>query len=112
MPLNDESVRLLMALDSDRSGYVFATPQGRPFGTSGMYRLTAELAPGSTVHGWRSTFRDWAGDRTTATQEVAEKALAHNFGSATERAYRRGDALNQRRALMAEWAAYLGQVQP
>jgi integrase len=59
-----------------------------------------------TVHGFRSTFRDWAGDHTTFQREIIEAALAHVSGDATERAYRRGDALEKRRALMDAWAAY------
>ncbi|MGH6839948.1 MAG: tyrosine-type recombinase/integrase [Methylocella sp.] len=59
-----------------------------------------------TVHGLRSSFRDWAGDKTAFPREVAEAALAHVAGDATEQAYRRGDALEKRRALMAAWAAF------
>jgi len=59
-----------------------------------------------TVHGFRSTFRDWAGEATTFQREVAEAALAHTVGDSTERAYRRGDALEKRRALMNAWADY------
>ena len=59
-----------------------------------------------TVHGFRSTFRDWAGDRTTFAREVAEAALSHTVGDAVERSYRRSDALEKRRALMNAWAEY------
>jgi integrase len=61
----------------------------------------------ATVHGFRSSFRDWAGDLPHAPREIAEEALAHAVGNQTERAYRRGDALEQRRKLMAAWAAYV-----
>jgi integrase len=64
---------------------------------------------GETVHGFRSSFRDWCGDVAHAPREIAEQALAHTVGDQTERAYRRGDALEQRRKLMAAWAAYVGQ---
>ena len=60
-----------------------------------------------TVHGFRSAFRDWAGERTTFPREVAEAALAHFVGDAVERAYRRGDALEKRRRLMDAWARLL-----
>jgi integrase len=60
-----------------------------------------------TVHGFRSAFRDWAGDETPFPREIAEAALAHAVGDETERAYRRGDALTKRRELMAAWADYL-----
>ena len=59
-----------------------------------------------TVHGMRSSFRDWAGDTTAFPRDVVEMALAHTVGSATERAYRRGRALDKRRELMDAWAAY------
>ena len=61
----------------------------------------------ATVHGFRSSFRDWTGDSTSFPKEVAEAALAHAVGDETERAYRRGDALNKRRKLLDAWAAYL-----
>ena len=59
-----------------------------------------------TTHGFRSTLRDWAGDETLHQREVTEAALSHAVGDATERAYRRGDALEKRRALMEAWASY------
>ena len=62
-----------------------------------------------TVHGFRSSFRDWAGDETNHAREVAEGALAHVSGDATERAYRRSDALAKRRLLLEDWASYLRQ---
>ena len=61
---------------------------------------------GVTVHGFRSSFRDWCGEVSTFPREVAEAALAHVAGDQTERAYRRGDALEKRRALMEAWATY------
>ena len=59
-----------------------------------------------TVHGFRSTFRDWCGEATSFPREVAEAALAHSVGDAVELAYRRGDALEKRRALMEAWATF------
>lgn len=60
----------------------------------------------ATVHGFRSSFRDWAGNESSYPREVAEAALAHVVGDQTEQAYRRGDALEKRRKLMEEWASY------
>jgi len=60
-----------------------------------------------TVHGFRSSFRDWAGDETHFPREVAEAALAHLVGDEAEQAYRRSDALTKRRALMQAWADYI-----
>ena len=61
---------------------------------------------GATVHGFRSCFRDWAGNRTNFPRELAEHALAHIIGDKAEQAYRRDDALERRRPLMAAWAAF------
>jgi integrase len=61
---------------------------------------------GFHVHGFRSSFRDWAGDCTAYPREVAEAALAHKTGNAIEAAYRRGDALAKRGKLMEAWSAY------
>jgi integrase len=63
---------------------------------------------GITTHGFRSSFRDWAGEATHYPREICEAALAHAVGNAVEQAYRRGDALEKRRALMHDWAAYAG----
>jgi integrase len=60
-----------------------------------------------TIHGFRSSFRDWCGDETDFAREVAEAALAHAIGDATEAAYRRGSALEKRRALMEQWAKFV-----
>lgn len=62
-----------------------------------------------TVHGFRSSFRDWAAEATVFPAEIAEMALAHSVGSAVERAYRRTDLMERRRRLMQDWAAYCAQ---
>ena len=61
-----------------------------------------------TVHGFRSTFRDWAAEHTAFPNHVIEMALAHTIGDKTEAAYRRGDLLDKRRQLMKAWADYCG----
>jgi integrase len=71
-----------------------------------LERVLDRMGVAVTVHGFRSAFRDWAGDRTSFPREVAETALAHVVEDATERAYRRGDALEKRRQLMEAWAAF------
>jgi integrase len=68
-----------------------------------MTRIGVENA---TPHGFRSAFRDWAGNETSFPREVAEAALAHSVGDEVERAYRRSDALEKRRALMQAWARH------
>jgi len=59
-----------------------------------------------TVHGFRSTFRDWASETTSFPHEVCEQALAHAIGNKVEAAYRRGDLFDKRRKLMGAWASY------
>jgi integrase len=72
-----------------------------------MFNLIRRLGRSDfSPHGFRSSFRDWAGDREVAP-EIAEAALAHRVGSAVVRAYRRGDAFDLRRRLMDDWAAYV-----
>jgi hypothetical protein len=71
-----------------------------------MRELLSRMAPALTVHGFRSTFRDWAAEQTNFPREVCEQALAHLDGSAVERAYRRSDLFEQRRLLMCRWADY------
>ena len=61
---------------------------------------------GVTVHGFRSTFRDWAGEVANASREVAEMSLAHKVGSDVERAYARSDLLERRRTLMVQWSEF------
>lgn len=82
---------------------------GKPLSTAAMERVLEDmgLKGAATVHGFRSTFRDWAGDSTNFANETIEAALAHVLGDATEQAYRRGDALLKRRKLMEAWAGYL-----
>jgi integrase len=63
-----------------------------------------------TAHGFRSSFRDWAAERTSFPSEVAEMALAHVVGSKVEAAYRRGDMFDKRRRLMGDWADFLSKA--
>jgi integrase len=72
-------------------------------------RVLRRMKADVTVHGFRSAFRDWAGERTNFPREIAEAALAHLVGDAVERAYRRGDALEKRRKLMDAWSNFLDQ---
>jgi hypothetical protein len=85
---------------------------GMPIGVTAMSEKMRKLTPTAVLHGFRSSFRDWAGDETCFPREVAEAALAHAVGSKVEQAYRRGDALAKRRELMAAWAAYIERGEP
>jgi integrase len=76
-----------------------------------MLKLLNSMRTGMTVHGFRSTFRDWVSDATNFSGEIAEQALAHTIRNSTEAAYRRGDLLERRRELMQAWADYVGGSQ-
>jgi integrase len=82
----------------------------RPVASMALRRVLASLdRTDLTVHGMRSTFRDWAAEATSCPNHVVEQALAHSIGNAVEAAYRRGDLFEKRRALMSSWADYLAR---
>ena len=102
--------RLLRELHETReSDWVFPGQKpGRPMSNMALEKLMERMKVGQfTPHGFRSSFRDWAGDETSFQREVAEAALAHKVGDETENAYRRGTALEKRRKLMTAWANYV-----
>jgi len=80
--------------------------KGRPLSNMAMLELLRGMRPGLTVHGFRSTFRDWVSEATNFNPEIAERALAHRVVNATEAAYSRSDLLERRRDLMQAWADY------
>jgi integrase len=88
--------------------YVFPGGKaGKPLSNMAMTEVLRRMKRSDiTVHGFRSTFRDWAAERTNFPHEVVEMALAHAVADKVEAAYRRGDLFEKRRRLMAEWAAY------
>ena len=99
----------LMPVEPDGDELVFPAPRGGQLSDMAMSQLLKRMKRGDiTVHGFRSSFRDWAGDATAFTREDIEMALAHTIESSTERAYRRGKALEKRRELMAAWAVFCG----
>jgi integrase len=110
VPLSRPAMAVLreMAEVFGSDGYVFPSPTGNK-GLSDRALGKALRAAGgndSTVHGLRSTFRDWAGEATNFARELAEVALAHSVGDQTEQAYQRGDLLEKRHKLMEAWASY------
>jgi integrase len=104
VPLSPRALAIVNELRND-SGFLFRGAHGG-LTESTMRVLLARIAPEVTVHGFRSTFRDWAAEQTNFPREVCEQALAHLNGSAVERAYRRSDLFEQRRLLMRMWADY------
>ena len=92
--------------------YLFPSPQKAKAGLSDMTMTkilrSTGLAGKMTVHGIRSSFRDWVAEQTSTPSAVAEMALAHAVGNAVEQAYLRSDLLDRRRELMEDWASFLG----
>ncbi|MFC3146433.1 tyrosine-type recombinase/integrase [Piscinibacterium candidicorallinum] len=109
VPLSTSAIELLKAVprltDSD---LVFFSPRGKELSDATLGAVLKRLGVDATVHGFRSTFRDWAAECTSHSHEVAEMALAHTIKNKAEAAYRRGDLLEKRVALMEDWARYLG----
>ena len=107
------SHRALEVLDEARDlaaagGWLFPSPRGRALHQKHLSELMRALRIDAVPHGFRSSFRDWAAECSDAPREVCELALAHVNGDRVEAAYRRSDLFDRRRALMADWAAYVG----
>jgi integrase len=106
--LCDRAMAILARQRADHpdSDYVFSRDNGRrPVATRQVWTTCKAIAQ-VTVHGFRSSFRDWAAEQTTYPREMAELALAHRIGTAVERAYLRSDMLDRRRALQQDWDAF------
>jgi integrase len=117
VPLTDEMLSVIEPLKTVKSNYVFeGQKRHHPLSNMSMLMLLRRMGvEGVTVHGFRSTFRDWASEAANAPREVAEKSLAHSIGSEVERAYARSDLLDKRRDLMNAWSqfvagAFIGRV--
>ncbi len=104
-------LRAVMPKGLDPDAYVFAgqwsKDHTKPLGHNAVLHALKSVYPAMTTHGCRSSFRDWAGDETHFSREVAEMALAHKVGDEVEQAYRRGTALKKRRELMEAWDRYV-----
>jgi len=113
VPLTDEMLAILVSLKAVNSDYVFeGQKRNRPMSNMAMLMLLRRMkVEGVTVHGFRSTFRDWASEVANASREVAEMSLSHKVGSDVERAYARSDLLERRRVLMERWSGFVaGEV--
>jgi integrase len=110
VPLSDAALAILKTvapLKSDDDGLVFpGGKKGKPLSDVAVSKSLAAVASDVTVHGMRSTFRDWAAESTNYPREVAEAALAHTNRDKVEAAYRRSDLFDQRERLMRDWARY------
>jgi integrase len=109
VPLSKPAVALLRELHTHRTGdFVFPSAKpNRPLSNMAMLKLLKRMGRADlTVHGFRSTFRDWGAERTNFPREVAEQALAHSLPDKVEAAYRRGDLFDKRRKLMEVWTRF------
>lgn len=107
VPLCDRSIQILkisQLLDPD-SEYLFSRNK-RPLSNMAMSMVIRRLKKKVTVHGFRSCFRDWVSEKTDHSSEVAEMSLAHTIVNKVEAAYRRGNLIEKRRALLADWETY------
>jgi integrase len=113
VPLSDRAVEILREAEATRSGdFVFPGARNPTIGTNEFKKVMAKLDVGkATVHGLRSTFRDWCGE-TGQPRELAEMALAHAVGNAVEQSYSRSKLIERRRAVMQAWADYCAGLAP
>ena len=106
VPLTGETLAIMEPLKALQSQFVFeGQKRHKPLSNMAMLMLLRRMGvEGVTVHGFRSTFRDWASEVASAPREIAEMSLSHRVGSDVERAYARSDLLDKRRGLMERWS--------
>ena len=112
VPLSRQALTVLESARgqmSDGQNLIFPSQRGKALTDSTISKLVRENKIGCVPHGMRSSFRDWAAECSDVPREIAEHALAHVEGTASELAYRRTDYFERRRALMQEWADYVGE---
>jgi len=111
VPLTESAMGILRALPRlEDVEFVFPAPRGGALSDMSLTAVMRRMGVDAVPHGFRSTFRDWAGERTNYPREVAEMALAHKIGDQTEAAYWRGDLFEKRRRMMADWAKFVGTI--
>jgi integrase len=110
VPLSNHAVELLNETRKLENPFLFPGQRGGPMSGMAMAMLLRRMGHELTVHGFRSSFRDWASETTAFPHEVCEMALAHSISNKSEAAYRRGDIFDKRRMLMDEWAHYCCSV--
>lgn len=108
IPLSEQTLALLDDISQSRdSGFVFPGKKNKPLSNMAMANVLKRMNRNDiTVHGFRSTFRDWVAEKTNFPQRVAETAMAHQIKDGAEAAYQRGDLLEKRKELMEAWADY------
>ena len=112
VPLSDQAMEVLRdawAFSGPEGGLIFPAPRsGKAMSDMTLLAILRRLKIDATVHGFRSSFRDWAAEQSGASWVVCESALAHTVGSGVERAYMRSDLFDKRQELMQAWGDYLG----
>lgn len=106
VPLPERAIEILEVTKLHGKVWLFPADRGGKLSGMAMSMLLRRMKLDCTVHGFRSTFRDWSAECTGYAHEVCEMALAHTIGNKSEAAYRRGDLFDKRRRLMADWATY------
>lgn len=113
VPLSPRALAILEAMDGEQTGFVFpGQKEDAPLSNMAMLALLERMGRDDlTVHGFRSSFRDWTAERTSYPREVCEMALAHTVDNAVEAAYRRGDLFEKRRRLMTDWMKHCDVIE-
>ena len=109
VPLTSRALAILKAMKPGKpEALIFpGAKRGEPLSDAALLMCLRGLREGVTTHGFRSSFRDWAGDATNFPRDLAEMALAHTIKDKAEAAYRRGDALEKRREMMNAWQSFV-----
>jgi integrase len=107
VPLSDAALAILNVLPREAGNpHIFPGTKRHALASEALLRRLKRMGHGESVHGFRSSFRDWAGDCTNHSRDVIEAALAHAIGDETEAAYRRSTAIEKRRSVMSDWARF------
>ncbi len=109
VPLSRQAVALLKSLPKSKNPYVFSAIRGGMLSDMTLSSVTRRMEVDAVPHGFRSSFRDWAGETTAYPREVIEHALAHQLADKAEAAYARGTLFEKRQRLMQDWANYCGK---
>ncbi len=113
VPLSTPALQLLSSLPHfESNNFIFPAPRGGMLSDMALAAVMRRMGREEVPHGFRSTFRDWAAERTNFPRDMAEMALAHTISNAVEAAYRRGDMLERRREMMQHWADFSNQALP
>jgi integrase len=106
VPLTDRAIEILNGLPREGDFVFIGSRKNAPLGKNSFWKLIEAMGHDVTTHGFRSSFRDWAGETTAFPADICEVALAHAVGGKVQTAYQRGDLLEKRRKLMQAWAQF------